>query len=304
MTDQNTEPEINENGPKIGKEDLAEIFEATQSIKRPIQLYIGLTAAAVVLALGVIVLFTDLKNVFTAGDSISLSSDILFKGLLLIFCIYGSVASFTAILKIEDMQKLLVKRVDDSFSDFVNYARPLIEEIIKNRLIQEQLISKLDQKFKSDEIISNKTYTHVKQETTLGREEFLILVSILGTLNVGLFIYLDAHPYVLVPYSLIILALSWWALFALYFKLVDDVRSYYLPAIFVLAVPTLSIVLRAYIDPFKVLYVVFFILYLYIVVMYSYLKYLATGEAVISPKRFKNFISGTSDRPKEPTAKK
>ena len=114
--------------------------------------------------------------------------------------------------------------------------------------------------------------------------EFLLMASLLTGISVGIFIYLERHPWRLVPYSVIFLSFAWWVLFARYFDLLGDWRSYVIPAIFILVMPSLSIIFRANLEPFpkmqpfEVLYVVFLIMFFYILIMYTYFNYLATGK--------------------------
>ncbi|NOZ76791.1 MAG: hypothetical protein GXO65_03760, partial [Euryarchaeota archaeon] len=54
--------------------------------------------------------------------------------------------------------------------------------------------------------------------------------------------------------------------------------AYYIPAVFILLMPTLSVLLRAYVEPYEALYLVFGAMALYVVFMYTYFKYLTQGE--------------------------
>ncbi|MFQ5887713.1 MAG: hypothetical protein ACE5HY_03355, partial [Candidatus Hydrothermarchaeales archaeon] len=86
------------------------------------------------------------------------------------------------------------------------------------------------------------------------------------------------YPWRFVPYSVIRLGVAWWFVIANFFGLLHDPRSYYLPAAFILVMPTLSLLLRAYMLDFQVLTVVFLLIFLYVISMYGYFSYLATGR--------------------------
>lgn len=273
----------------------------------PIGIYIGLVVGGLVLAIGALMLFRDLLFAFTR-EGIKLTDITLFRTLLFLGFSFSSLACFFGFFRLILLQRAQVKKVDEKFKDFTTYARPLIEEVIRQRITSEHLLEKLDKISKGGRITADAP--RLKYDTKpLGfreypkREEFLVFVAILSSITLGLFIYLEMHPWKLVPYSVILLAVAWWFVIAKYFDLVYDIRSYYISALFILLMPSLSIILRAFTEPYKVVYLVFLVMFLYVWSMYTYFKYIDTGAVpevfyVISaklmgsppPRRLKRFI--------------
>lgn len=243
-------------------------------------IYIGLLIGGLVLSIGALLLFRDLFLTFTTRG-IKLDELILFQIFLFFASSFAAFACFIGFYRMVFLQKQQVKKVDSEFKDFTMYARPLVEEIIRQRIISEHLSEKLDN-------ISRRAGFGDKSAFDPGppalrelakRGEFLTSVAVLSSMSIGLFIYLERHPWELVPYSLIIMAVAWWYVSARYFDLSYDIRSYYFPAMFILLMPSLSIILRAFIRPYEVVYLVFALLFLYVWVMYTYFDYLTGGKA-------------------------
>lgn len=239
--------------------------------------YVGLVLGGVVLAIGTVIIFLDLLVLFQEQGFI-FTPIVLFRLLLLMIVAYASMACFSGLFRMMSLQRMQVKKVDKEFKNFVMYARPLVEEVIKQRVIGEKISEKLDQVGRGEEI-SGEGMGIVKVEPQATRwAEFLVLVAILGNISVAIFLYLLEYPWGYVPYSIIILAVAWWLVMANFFGLLGDSRSYYLPAAFILIMPTLSIVLRTYMLDFQVLAGVFFIMLIYVLAMYVHFSYLATGK--------------------------
>ncbi len=254
-----------------------------------IGVYIGLAAGALVLGIGGIVLFRSiLYEVSTEGLKFTTTS--IFRLVLMIASVYASIACFFALRRLVGLQQSQVKKVDEEFKDFVIYARPLVEEIIRQRVVGERISERLDQLYRLREMEGDKGRVPAAGAPTPGSskwQEFLLFAALLANISIGLFIYLERHPWRLVPYSVVILAIAWWFLLAKYFELLHDVKTYYIPAIFILLLPTLSIILRAFMEPFRVLFLVFAALFVYIVIIYIYFKYLVTGELpTLAPSQF------------------
>lgn len=248
-----------------------------------IGIYIGLIISGLVLGIGALVLFKGLLFTF-ASDGIKITNINIFRTLLFLASAFGSMACFFAVSKLISLQRMHVKKVDDTFKDFTIYARPLIEEVIQQRIISEKLLEKLDRSSKSGADIAGAQGSKYKVKPPNFKEyarrgEFLVFISILASMTTGLFIYLERHPWGLVPYSVILLAIAWWFVVAKYFDLVYDIRSYYIPSFFVLLMPSLSILLRAVMLPYQAVYTVFIVLFFYVWSMYTYLNYIDTGSA-------------------------
>jgi hypothetical protein len=243
-----------------------------------IGIYIGLTVGGLVLGTGAAVLFRDLLITFTK-EGISITAVLLFRILLLLSATYASLACFFGLFRLINLQRMQVRKVDAEFKDFLTYARPLVEEVIRQRIISERISRKLDQLSRLEISERGKLkFERIGPAVEIPKwEEFLLFVALLASISVGLFIYLEMHPWEMVPYSVIILAVAWWILIAKHFDLLYDVRAYYIPSIFILVMPSLSIILRAFMQPYQSLYVVFVIMFFYIWGMYTYFKYLVTG---------------------------
>jgi hypothetical protein len=243
-------------------------------------IYFGLLIGGLVLGIGAVLLFRDLFFTFTE-EGIKLSGIILFRILLFFAASFASLACFLGLYRMVFLQRSQVRRVEREFKDFTMYARPLVEEIIRQRVISENLSEKLDNIGRRAGFGGKSVYDEGPPELRefAKRGEFLTSVAVLSSMSIGLFIYLERHPWELVPYSLIIMAAAWWYVVARYFDLTYDIRSYYLPALFILLMPSLSIVLRAAIRPYQVVYLVFAILFLYVWAMYTYFDYLTGGKA-------------------------
>lgn len=258
--------------------------------EHPIGIYIGLLLGGLILGTGTIILSRELLTIFSE-EGLKLSSLIIIQLLLMSFSAFASLACFFGMFRMIALQRMQVKKVDKEFKNFVLYARPLVEEVIRQRLVGEKLLEKLENMQKLM-VMADDTQVMEGGRRGGGRrsgggnpssfsvlkwEEFLVFVAILSTMSVGLFVYLEQHPWELVPYSLILLAVGWWVVIARYFNVIFDMRSYYLPAVFILIIPSLSIILRAYMEPYKVLYVVFLFLGGYVILMYFQFRYLMTG---------------------------
>jgi hypothetical protein len=264
-------------------------------------IYAGLAIGGLILGTGASVLFRDLLITFTT-EGLTFNLLVLFRIILFLFSAYASLACFFGLFRMIGLQRMMVREVDREFKDFVMYARPLVEEIIKQRIVGEMVAEKLDR------VIQAGSITEDKRHLELGRPldiripkwgEFLLFVALLANISIGLFIFLERHPWELVPYSVIFLAVGWWIVIAKYFGVVYEIRAQYFPAVFILLIPTLSILLRAYFELYQTLYIVFIILFLYVVAMYFYFKYLVTGEIPLFLVKGFARIGVRIERPKE-----
>jgi hypothetical protein len=244
-----------------------------------IGIYFGLLIGSLVLGIGAALLFRDLVFTFT-GEGIKINEVILFKILLFFASSFASLACFFGLYRMMFLQRSQARKVDREFKDFTMYARPLVEEIIRQRVISENLSEKLDNISRragfGDKSVYDKGPPELRELAKRG--EFLTSVAVLSSMSIGLFIYLERHPWELVPYSLIIMAVAWWYAVSRYFDLTYDIRSYYLPAMFIMLMPSLSIILRAYMRPYQVVYLVFAILFFYVWAMYTYFDYITGGK--------------------------
>lgn len=247
-----------------------------------IGVYIGLLIGGLVLGIGAVVLFRDLFFTFAAGG-IELNDVVIFRILLFLASAFASLACFFGLFKLIFLQRSQVKKVDGQFKDFATYARPLVEEVIRQRIISEDLSEKLDRISSRREVAAEPFARHDMMAPSFAeyskRTEFLVFVAILSSISIGLFIYLEMHPWELVPYSVMILAVAWWFVIAKYFDMVYDIRSYYIPAVFILLMPSLSVIFRAFMQPYQAVYVVFSALFVYVWGMYTYFNYVRTGAA-------------------------
>ena len=100
----------------------------------PVGIYLGLAIGGIILGIGTLVVSKDILLAFSK-EGIKLNSMVIFQILLMLATAYSSLACLLGLFRLADLQRVMAKRVDDSFKDFVVYARPLIEEIIKQRLI-------------------------------------------------------------------------------------------------------------------------------------------------------------------------
>jgi hypothetical protein len=249
--------------------------------EHPIGVYLGLILSSFILGVGSIVLFVSLYTLFIT-EGFRFTSDFIGRLLLFFGSTYGAFASITALYNIISFQRAHVKKVEKEFKDFTVYARPLVEEVIRQRLVSQSVAQQLEQMKRAE------TYKGPTEKASVKWNETLILIAILGNVTVGLYLFLDRNPWNLVPYSLIFLAIAWWVVIARHFDLLDDSRSYYIPAIYVLLIPSLSIILRGYLQLNQVLFVVFFSLLPYILGMYTYYSYITLGRLPsFLPERFR-----------------
>ncbi len=251
--------------------------------EHPVGIYLGLVIGGIVLGIGTFVLSKEILITF-AKEGIKLDTMMVFRILLMLATAYSSFACFLGLYRMVDLQRMMVRKVDEGFKDFVMYARPLVEEVIKQRIVGERISEKLEMLAKKEALMKDGSMSMMGQYAEANSlkpsrwGEFLLMVALLTGVSVGLFIYLDSHPWKLVPYSVIFLSLAWWFLLTKYFDLFGDWRSYLIPAIFILLMPSSSIILRAYMQPYEVLYVVFLTMFFYVLVMYTHFNYLATGK--------------------------
>lgn len=237
--------------------------------EHPVGVYIGLIIAFIILGIGSASLFLSLYNIFKE-NGLTLNSLVIFRLLVMFASFYGAFACVAALNSIIKTQQRYVRKVDREFRDFITYARPLVEEIIRQRIIAHRIADELEEVKKLHK--AKPSYS-----TNLKWYELLILIAILGNISVGLYLHLINNPWTLVPYSVIILALAWYFVFAWYFDLLFDVAAFYIPAIYIVVLSPLSIILRAYIGLENVVYLVFLSLAAYVLIIYTYYSYLAFG---------------------------
>jgi hypothetical protein len=264
-------------------------------------IYAGLAIGGLILGTGASVLFRDLLITFTT-EGLTFNLLVLFRIILFLFSAYASLACFFGLFRMIGLQRMMVREVDKEFKDFVMYARPLVEEIIKQRIVGEMVAEKLDRVIQAGSIREDKRHLELGRPLDIRIPkwgEFLLFVALLANISIGLFIFLERHPWELVPYSVIFLAVGWWVVIAKYFGVVYEIRAQYFPAVFILLIPTLSILLRAYFELYQTLYIVFIILFLYVVAMYFYFKYLVTGEIPLFLVKGFARIGVHIERPKE-----
>ncbi len=246
-------------------------------IERNKELYAGLLSGGLILGIGAAVLFSDILNMFSTG--IELSTILIFRLLLMLLSAYGSASCFFSFIKMVKLEKAQSKKVSEEYEDFILYARPLVEEVIRQRIVGELIIEKLEALD-----YFGKKHAGERQDNTIISSPvpswamFQLFAILLGTATVGLFVFLEAHPWELVPYSVLILSFLWYLAIGGYFGLLRDQRSYYIPAIFIALLPTISLLLRIKLQQYQVLWVVFLTLGFYIFLMIMYFEYLLTGR--------------------------
>ncbi|MBW6471182.1 MAG: hypothetical protein K0A90_08185 [Methanosarcinaceae archaeon] len=266
--------------------------------------YIGLIIGTIILVTGAVVLFGDIySGLKTEGLDITFA--FIFRMGLIVAFAYGAISCFSALYRIISLNRMLSKQIGDEFEDFVIYTRPFIEEVIRQRLAVEKVIDKLEvlekktnQNSSNREQSQNTTNIYPKESQNVASSkwwEFLFFIALLTSISTGLFMYLEQHPYEMVPYSLIILGIAWWILMAKYFNLLFDQRSIYVPALFITFLPTASILLRIVIEIYQALFVVYLILFFYIIILYYYYKYLATGISPFSIEKLKEGIKDSKN---------
>ncbi len=253
--------------------------------------YIGLLLGGIILATGAIVLFGDFYSTFSA-KGIDITLAIIFRMGLMLVSAYGAISCFFALYRLASLNRMLSKKIGEEFEDFVLYTRPFIEEVIRQRLAVEKVINKLEVMEKRN--IESASSRDESQNLPASKWwEFLFFVALLTNISIGLYVYLEAHPYEMVPYSVIILGIAWWILMAKYFDLLFDPRSIYIPAFFIAFLPTVSIVLRIILAPYQALFVVFLVLFFYVAATYYYYKYLTTGIPIFSITKFRGEIQAS-----------
>ncbi len=246
-----------------------------------IGIYAGLAMGAFVLGIGALVLFRDMLTIFQR-EGLKITLVLVFRFLLMLISAYASLACVFGLFRIIGLQRMLARKVEKEFRDFVMYARPLVEEVIRQRIVGERMLESFE-KFRMGRSIEGEKIRFEDREAPIAAGfpkwgEFLLFVALLSNISIALFLYSVEFPWRLVPYNVIILAVMWWMVMARYFELLMDIRSYYLPAIFILMMPSFSILLRGYVLPFQSVYVVFSIMFLYILGMYLHYSYLVTGN--------------------------
>jgi len=244
------------------------VFELPPA-EHPIGVYVGLLIAFVILGIGSAVLFLSVYSIFKT-QGLVFSNLLVFRLLVMFASAYGAVSSVAALYTMMQFQKRYVKKVDKEFKDFITYARPLVEEIIRQRIISYRITDQLDQIKRAQQTKPSPT-AHMKWY------EFLIAVALLGNISLGLYLYAMDNPWTIAPYTVIILAMGWWLAFAWYFDLLTDISAFYLPAIYIVMLTPLSIMLRAYLGITEVVFVVFITLVVYILLLYTYYSYISFG---------------------------
>lgn len=251
--------------------------------EHPIGVYLGLVLSTFILGVGSVVLFLSIYSIFK-NSGFNFTSEFIGRILLFFGSSYGALSSLSALYSMVSFQRTHVKKVEKEFKDFTIYARPLVEEVIRQRLVSQGITEQLEQLQRAE-----RKGGSVTSKGVASREyETLVLVAILANITVGLYLYHDRNPWTFVPYSLMILAFGWWFVVARYFDFIRDPRSWYIPAIYILIVPSLSIILRGYLDLHQVLFIVFASLIPYILGMYTYYSSITLGQLPsFIPQRFK-----------------
>lgn len=236
------------------------------------ELFFGVLIAIIILILVAVVLFTQITSGLKQGQV--LTGDNIFRGGLFLASAFAIFSCVKAIIALNDIKKNNVSNVEETFQDFATFASPLVQEVIVARMVNEKLIGRLDE---LQGLVNYQTSKKGFEQESLNWGEFLMQVGLLGSTSVGLFVFLDQHPFNLVPYSLMLLAVAWYLIIANFFDAWEDTRSYYIVAIFMLTVPSLSIALRAVFEYNQALYYTFVALLIYVYALYSYIKYIKTG---------------------------
>ncbi|VVB85350.1 Uncharacterised protein [uncultured archaeon] len=236
------------------------------------ELLVGIIVAIIILILVAVVLFTQITSGLKQGEG--LTGENIFRGALFVASVFAIFSCTRAIITINDSKKTKTSNIEETFQDFATFASPLVQEVIVARMVNEKLIERLDALQGS---VNYETSKKVFDQESLNWGEFLMQVGLLGSASVGLFVFLDQHPFNLVPYSLMLLAIGWYVIIANFFNAWEDSRSYYIVAIFMLIVPSLSIALRAVFEYNQALYYTFIGLLIYVYALYSYIKYIKTG---------------------------
>lgn len=252
--------------------------------------YIGLLLGGIILTTGTAVLFSDLYSTFST-KGIDITFAIIFRMGLMLATAYGAISCFFALYRLAYLNRMFSKKIEEEFEDFVLYTRPFVEEVVRQRLAVEAVIAKLETLEKRS--IESHPPRESQNLITSKWWEFLFFVALLTNISIGLYVYLEAHPFEMVPYSVIILGIAWWVLMAKYFGLLFDPRAIYIPAFFVAALPTLSILLRIILAPYQALFVVFLVLFFYVAAMYYYYRYLTTGISIFSIAKLREELAAS-----------
>jgi len=260
------------------------------------ELFFGVIIAIIILILVAAVLITQIASGFRQGEG--LTGDNIFRGVILVASAYAIFSCVKAIISINNFKRSDTSAVQGSFNDFVTYASPLVQEVIIARMVNEKLIERLDTMQGS---IKYGAAKKAFDQESLNWGEFLMQVGLLGSASVGLFVFLDQHPFNLVPYSLMLLAVAWYVIIANFFNAWEDTRSYYIVAIFMLTVPSLSIALRAVFEYNQALYYTFVALLIYVYALYSYIKYIKTG---LLPKSIQTILDKATNQVAKEASKK
>jgi hypothetical protein len=235
-----------------------------------IGLYLGLLIGAVILFLGSGIILVGIYSIFRE-EGISFSTPIIARLALFVITIFSAFAAFSAFLKMFKLERFLGKKSEREFKDFLYFARPLLEEVIRQRLVTQQLVTQVEQIRKEEKMAPGGA------ESTRWNE-FLFFVAILSTATVGLFLFITQNPWRIIPYSVIFMAIAWYIVMAYYFGLLWEPKSYYIPAIFILIIPSLAILMRSYINIDQANFLVFILLGIYILTMYAYYSQKTMGR--------------------------
>ncbi|HYN44789.1 MAG TPA: hypothetical protein VER35_02200 [Candidatus Limnocylindrales bacterium] len=237
-------------------------------------IYVGLLLGGIILGIATIALLQDILTIFS--KSIEISAILIFRILLMVSSAYASASCFIGFFNMYKLEKGMSGKVKGEYNDFLLYARPLIEEVIRQRIVGEKIIEKMEA---LDAIEKNKHAVNSGVSSSLPRwAKFQFFAILIGMASVGLFVFLEAHPWELVPYTVLILSFLWYLVVGGYYGVLKESRSYYIPALFIAILPTMSMILRLQLRQYQVLYIVFLTIGLYLFLMVSYFEYIVTGR--------------------------
>ncbi len=160
--------------------------------EHPVGIYAGLALGALVLGVGTLVLFRDMLAIFQR-EGLQITIVLVFRFLIMMVSAYAALACVFGLSRLIGQQRTLVKKVDEEFRDFVMYARPMVEEVIRQRIVGEKIIESFEKMGKYQGIEYEKQQFE-ERRGPMGSGfskwgEFLLFVALLGNISVGIFLY-------------------------------------------------------------------------------------------------------------------
>ncbi len=125
--------------------------------------------------------------------------------------------------------------------------------------------------------------------------KFITKALVLIVFTFSALVYVASYPLSIVHYFILVIYLSWWALFTSEYKLFENKNAWVWALVPIMTVPTGGIILDATIGINNMVGILFFMMFIYAYSYYSWASYLATGFKLIDVNKIHDFLLRHAD---------